>query len=61
MSKNQCYLVEDDYLDRANVDIIRGRVSDIDVEERTLKVKGLRKPIKFEKMLVAWGAEKEKL
>lgn len=54
-------MVEDDYLDRANVDIIRGRVSDIDVEERTLKVKGLRKPIKFEKLLVAWGAEKEKL
>lgn len=61
LSKNQCYLVEDDYLDRANIDIIRGRVSDIDVEERTIKVAGLRKPIKFEKLLVAWGAEKEKL
>ena len=26
-----------------------------------MRVKGLRKPIKFEKVLVAWGAEKDKL
>jgi hypothetical protein len=61
LSKNQCFLVEDDYLDRANIDIIRGRVNEINIEDRTIKVKGMRKPIKFEKLLVAWGAEKEKL
>lgn len=53
--------MEDDYLDRANVDIIRGTVHSIDTEARTMRVKGMRKPITFEKVLVAWGAEKEKL
>ena len=32
LSKNQCFLVEDDYLDRANVDIIQGELKKIDVE-----------------------------
>ena len=24
LAKNQCYLVENDYLDRANIDVIKG-------------------------------------
>ena len=59
LSKNQCFLVEDDYLDRANIDIIRGRVNEINIEDRTIKVKGMRKPIKFEKLLVAWPTTKK--
>ena len=26
-----------------------------------MRVRGMRKPINFEKILIAWGAEKEKL
>lgn len=31
LSRNQCYFVEEDYLDRANVDIIKGEVKMIDI------------------------------
>jgi len=54
-------MVEDDYLDRANVDIIRGLVTRIDVKNQQIVIKGMRKPLKFDKCLVAWGAEKMKL
>ena len=50
-------MVEDDYLDRANVDIVRGGVTGIDVPQQLLTVKGLRAPLKYDKLLVAWGAE----
>lgn len=40
MSKNQCFLVEDDYLDRANVDIIKGEVKSINLDKRELTIKG---------------------
>lgn len=45
MSKNQCFLVEDDYLDRANVDVIKGELKKIDVNTRTIDIKNHRKPI----------------
>lgn len=61
LSKNQCFLVEDDYLDRANVDIIKGDVKQIDIDNRRIMIKGQRKPIDFEKVIVAWGAEIDKL
>lgn len=61
LSKNQSYLVEDDYLDRANIDIIRGTIHRIAIEEKMLTIKGLRKPIRFDKLLVAWGAHRNKL
>jgi 3-phenylpropionate/trans-cinnamate dioxygenase ferredoxin subunit len=58
LSKNQCYLVETDYLDRANVDIIKGNIKMLDVENGKLVVTGYRKPISFDKVLVAWGAHR---
>jgi len=58
LAKNQCYLVEEDFLDRANIDVIKGQVSNIDCDERQITIKGLNKPIHFDKVLVAWGAEK---
>ena len=61
LSKNQCFLVEEDYLDRANIDILRGSIKSINTEKREMVINGMRKPIKFDKMLVAWGAEREKL
>jgi hypothetical protein len=33
LSKNQCFFVEDDYLDRANIDLIRGGITKINIEE----------------------------
>lgn len=61
LSKNQCYLVENDYLDRANIDIIKGGVKYIDVDNRKILVNGYRKPIPFDKIIVAWGADRNKL
>ena len=57
LSKNQCFLVEEDYLDRANVDIIKGEVKNINLDKREITLKGQRKPLEFEKVIVAWGAE----
>ena len=48
-------------MDRANIDIIRGQINGIDVEEKMMLVKGMRKPIRFDKLLVAYGAERDKL
>lgn len=61
LTKNQCFLVEDDYLDRANIDIIKGDVRHLDIDNRQIIIKGQRKPIDFEKVIVAWGAEADKL
>jgi hypothetical protein len=44
LSKNQCYYVEDDYLDRANVDVIKGNVKVIDVENNKMQISGYTKP-----------------
>jgi len=54
-------LVENDYLDRANIDVIKGQVKMIDVENKKMMVTGYRKPITFDKILIAWGADKNKL
>lgn len=61
MSKNQCFLVEDDYLDRANVDVIKGELKKIDVNTRTIDIKNHRKPIQFDKVIVSWGSTQDKL
>ena len=57
LTKNQCFLVEDDYLDRANVDVIKGEVKSIDVPGKKMSIKGLRNQLDFDKVIVAWGAE----
>ena len=53
--------MEEDYLDRANVDVIKGEVRGIDLAKRLLMVKGHNEPITFDKILVAWGASKKRL
>lgn len=61
LTKNECYLVETDYLDRANVDVIKGQVKMIDTINRKLQVQGYKNPFNFEKVLVAWGANRKRL
>ena len=43
------------------MDIIKGEVKSINLDRRELTIKGQRKPIEFEKVIVAWGAEQDKL
>jgi hypothetical protein len=33
LGKNESYMVEEDYLDRANVDVVRGEVKGIDLHK----------------------------
>jgi NADH dehydrogenase FAD-containing subunit len=53
--------VESDYLNRANVDVIRGEIGGIDLNNNTIKIKGHKEIIKFDKLLIAWGAHKSRL
>jgi NADH dehydrogenase FAD-containing subunit len=61
VNKNESYLVEGDYLDRANVDVIKGEVKSIDVVKKRIKVKGQKDIINYDKLLIAWGANKKRL
>ena len=54
-------MVEEDYLDRANVDVVKGEVKGIDLTKNLLFVKGHSEPIQFDKVLVAWGSQKKRL
>ena len=54
-------MVEEDYLDRANVDVVKGEVKGIDLTKNLLFVKGHTEPIQFDKVLVAWGSQKKRL
>ncbi len=40
LQKNEIFMVEEDYLDRANVDLIMGDVSNIDLNRNLIVVKG---------------------
>lgn len=40
ISKNESYMVESDFLDRANVDVIRGEIAAIDLDGKSIKIKG---------------------
>ena len=42
IGKNESYLVEEDYLDRANVDVIKGELAKIDLNTNKIYVKGHR-------------------
>lgn len=54
-------MVEEDFLDRANVDVYKGEVSKIDLNKKLISVRGQGKPIPFDKVLIAWGSEKKKI
>lgn len=45
IAKNEAYLVEEDYLDRANVDVVKGEIKSIDLNNNQIVVKGVKEPI----------------
>jgi len=61
LQKNEVYMVEEDYLDRANVDVVKGEIKTIDLNRNQIVVKGVKESIHFDKVLVAWGAYKKRL
>jgi thioredoxin reductase len=61
LQKNQAYFVEKDYMDRANVEVLKGEISQIDFNKKVIKVIGQKKPIEFDKIMIAWGAYKKRL
>lgn len=61
INKNEVYMVEEDYLDRANVDVVRGEVKTIDFNYNLITVKGVKNQIKFDKIMLAWGSYKKRL
>ena len=54
-------MVEEDYLDRANVDVVKGELKSIDLNRNHVIVKGVKDPIEFDKLLIAWGSYKKRL
>ena len=54
------YYVEEDYLDRANVRVMTGKLQKIDKDEKYIKLVNHPKPIHFDKRLVAWGTNKKR-
>ena len=50
-----------DFLDRANITVIKGEPKAIDKTRKLIKLKGSREVTEFDKMLVAWGAHKKRL
>lgn len=42
IQKNEVYMVEEDYLDRANIDVIKGELKTIDLNNNIITVKGVK-------------------
>ena len=61
LQKNELFLVEPDFFERANVEVMNGAVTDINLYKRFVRLKGNKTPIRYDKVLFAWGAEKKKL
>ena len=61
LSKNETFLTDLDFLDRANIKVIKGDIKKIDKQKKLIKVKGCKDVINYDKMLVAWGAFKKRL
>lgn len=61
LTKNETFLTDLDFLDRANVTVIPGEIKKIDKNAKTIRIKGLKDMIHFDKMLIAWGAYKKRL
>lgn len=59
LSKSELYLCEDDFLDKANVTVIKGNVRWIDIDNKCIEMAGNKERLEFDKLLVAWGAEKK--
>ena len=54
-------MVEEDYLDRANIDVIKGELKTIDLNNNIITVKGVKEQIYFDKVMIAWGSYKKRL
>jgi len=61
IQKNEVFMVEEDYLDRANIDVVKGEIKTIDLNRNEIVVKGVKEPIAFDKVMIAWGSYKKRL
>jgi nitrite reductase/ring-hydroxylating ferredoxin subunit len=61
ISKNEAFMVEEDYFERANIDIVKGELKSIDLQRNEITVKGLKDRIHFDKVMIAWGSYKKRL
>ena len=61
LSRNETFLTDVDFLDKANITVIKGDIKSIDKAKKTIKVKGMKHQIEFDKMLIAWGSYKKRL
>jgi thioredoxin reductase len=61
IQKNEAFMVEEDYFDRANIDVVKGEVKTIDLNQNQIVVKGVKEPINFDKVMIAWGSYKKRL
>jgi NADH dehydrogenase FAD-containing subunit len=67
LQRNEVYYVDEDYFDRQQIEVKQGEISWIDLENRELILKGSNEKsgkenkLKFDKVLVAWGSQKNKL
>lgn len=48
-------------MDRANIDVVKGEIKSIDLNKKEITVKGVKKAIPFDKVLIAWGSHKKRL
>ena len=60
LKPNEAFFVDEDFLDRANIRVVKDKIMAINKKEKWIKLSGEPKPVKFDKILVAWGAEKRK-
>ena len=61
LTKNETFLTDLDFLDKANVKVIKGEIKNIDKDKKIIKIKGQKDVVRFDKMLVAWGSYKKRL
>ena len=54
-------MVEPDYLDRSNIEVMTGSIKSINLGKKVIRVKGETKEIPFDKILLAYGSFKQKL
>ena len=61
LTKNETFLTDLDFLDKANITVIKGEVKHINKEKKLISIKGIKEHIHFDKLLIAWGAFKKRL
>lgn len=60
LSKNEAFLVEEDYLTRCNIDIKTGSIKHINIDEKWISFSKTER-IPYDKLLIAWGSQKKRL